>query len=136
MATALIVDLADGKLTENRTGKSQESKSAPDVSPSYPSRATSMVENPYSREGAADRAIVDGGDRSAKFLFLVQDVEWASALNTGNSRQNFAPPPGASATETSPRSARMMRRTMANPRPAPSRLLSPRQNLSKIFSRM
>jgi hypothetical protein len=30
----------------------------------------------------------------------------------------------------------MMRRTIANPRPAPSRLVSPRQNRSKIFSRM
>src|SRR5258708_31829466 len=44
--------------------------------------------------------IVDLAD--GKLTVLLHEAEGASAPNTGNSRENFAPPPGASATETSP----------------------------------
>src|SRR5580700_9034255 len=55
---------------------------------------------------------------------------------TGNCRVNCAPPSGASATETVPLSACMIRRTIASPNPAPSLPDCPRQKRWKIFSRI
>src|SRR5262249_10949205 len=60
----------------------------------------------------------------------------SEVCNGGNARVKRAPPPGLSATLTLPRCARLISRTLASRRPAPSFFPPPpRQNRLKMFSR-